>query len=335
MKSISVLAVWTLSAVSSVAQNVPAPIIDMHLHALRATDQGPPPVSLCSPPTGYPPADPAVGWTATFMSLLKNAPCDHPLRSPMTDHELMERTLAIMKRRNIFGVASGPLVEQWQKEGGDRIMPGLFFAFGPGAPSVSDMEDLFKKGRFALLGEVVIQYQGIEPGDHRFEPYLALAEKVDIPVAIHIGPGPPGAPYFPGSDGYRARLHSPLVLEEALLRHPKLRLSAMHAGWPMLDDMLAMLWVHPQLYVDVGVISFAIPRAAFHSYLQRIVEAGFGKRVMFGSDQMVWPEALEVAIGSIETADFLDRDQKRDILYSNAARFLRLSQGQIAQHHGK
>jgi ABC-type antimicrobial peptide transport system permease subunit len=73
----------------------------------------------------------------------------------------------------------------------------------------------------------------------------------------------------------------------------------------MLDDMLAMLWVHPQLYGDVGVISFAIPRAASHGYLQKVVDAGFGKRVLFGLDQMVWPEALEVAIGSIETAVFL------------------------------
>jgi hypothetical protein len=253
----------------------------------------------------------------------------------MTDRELMDRTLAIMKRRNIYAVASGQMTEQWHKEGGDRIIPGLAFTFGSDAPSVSDMRGLFKSGKYAVLGEVGIQYQGIEPGDQRFEPYLALAEEMDIPVAIHIGPGPPGAPYFPGSDTYRARLHSPLGLEEALLRHPKLRLNAMHAGWPMLDDMLAMLWVHPQLYVDVGVISFAIPRAAFHNYLQRVVEAGFGKRVMFGSDQMVWPEALEVAIESIETANFLNQDQKRDILYNNAARFLRLSQAQIARHHGK
>ena len=56
---------------------------------------------------------------------------------------------------------------------------------------------------------------------------------------------------------------------------------------------------------------------------------------MFGSDQMVWPEAVEVAIESVETAGFLDRGQKRDILYNNAARFLRLSQDQIARHHGK
>ena len=335
MKIIILLGSWTLSAISALAQNAPAPIIDMHLHALRATSQGPPPVSLCAPPDGYPPVESGAAWTTTFMSLLKNAPCDNPLRSPMTDNELMERTLAILKRRNIFAVTSGPLTEQWHKEGGDRIIPGLMFTLGPDSPSVSGMRDLFKSGRFAVLGEVGIQYQGIEPGDQRFEPYLAAAEEMDIPVAIHVGPGPPGAPYFPGSGTYRARLHSPFVLEEALLRHPKLRLNAMHAGWPMLDDLLAMLWVHPQLYVDVGVISFAIPRAAFHSYLQRVVDAGFGKRVMFGSDQMVWPEAIEVAIESIETADFLNRDQKRDIFYNNAARFLRLSQDQIARHHGR
>lgn len=56
----------------------------------------------------------------------------------------------------------------------------------------------------------------------------------------------------------------------------------------------------------------------------RIVKAGFGKRVMFGSDQMVWPQAIPDAIEAIETAEFLSEDQKRDILFGNAARFLRL-----------
>lgn len=252
----------------------------------------------------------------------------------MTDQELMLRTLAIMKRRNIIGVTSGSLVDRWKKEASDRIIPGLMFTIGPRMPPVEEVRTWFKTGRYAVLGEVTTQYQGIEPSDPRLEPYLALAEEMDVPVGIHIGTGPPGAPYL-GSKEYRARLHSPLGLEEALLRHPKLRVYAMHAGWPMLDDMLAMLWTHPQLYVDVGVISFVLPRAAFHSYLRNIVEAGFGKRVLFGSDQMVWPEAINVAIESIETADFLRPEQKRDILYDNAARFLRLSQQQIAQHHGK
>jgi predicted TIM-barrel fold metal-dependent hydrolase len=36
------------------------------------------------------------------------------------------------------------------------------------------------------------------------------------------------------------------------------------------------------------------------------------------------PDAIGMAIASIESADFLTEEQKRDILYNNAARFLRL-----------
>jgi uncharacterized protein len=163
----------------------------------------------------------------------------------------------------------------------------------------------------------------VSPSDSTFEPYLAVAEELDVPVGIHMGLGPYAAPYA-GYPQYRAALSDPLLLEGALLRHPKLRVYVMHAGWPMLDRMIALLYSHPRVYVDVGVISFWIPRREFHRYLRRIVEAGFGKRVMFGSDQMVWPDAIEAGIRAIEEADFLTAEQKRDILYNNAARFLRL-----------
>ena len=147
--------------------------------------------------------------------------------------------------------------------------------------------------------------------------------------------GPPGAPYFQGLGNYRARLHSPLELEEALVRHPKLRVYIMHAGWPMLDDLLAVLWTHPQVNVEVGAICFALSRKEFHRYLERIVDSGFGSRVMFGSDQMNWPGVIEYGIEAIESATFLTPTQKRDILYNNAARFLRFTPDEIARHHGR
>jgi predicted TIM-barrel fold metal-dependent hydrolase len=43
-----------------------------------------------------------------------------------------------------------------------------------------------------------------------------------------------------------------------------------------------------------------IPREAFHDYLKRLVRAGFGKRLMFGSDQMIWPETIGMAVEAIE-----------------------------------
>ena len=39
-------------------------------------------------------------------------------------------------------------------------------------------------------------------------------------------------------------------------------------------------------------------------------------------------------VDAIESAPFLNEQQKRDIFYNNAARFLRLSQEQIAAHGG-
>jgi len=119
-------------------------------------------------------------------------------------------------------------------------------------------------------------------------------------------------------------LSNPLLLEEVLIRHPNLRLYVMHAGWPMLDDMLGLLHAHPQVYVDISVINWALPREEFHTYLKRLVQAGFAERVMFGSDHMYWPQAITKAIEAIESAPFLTPMQKRDIFYNNAARFLRL-----------
>jgi hypothetical protein len=263
---------------------------------------------------------------------MKTPPCADPIKGAETDEALMTSTLEILERRNIIAVTSGPLLEKWQAAARERIIPAAGFNFGGAAPSSDALRDAFAAGRYAVFGEVGIQYQGVSPSDPRFEPYLAVAEAADVPLGIHVGTGPPGAPYFHGLGNYRARLHSPLELEEALVRHPRLRVYIMHAGWPMLDDLLAVLWAHPQVSVDVGAICFALSRKEFHRYLERIVDAGFGSRVMFGSDQMNWPGVIQYGIEAIESAPFLTAAQKRDILYTNAARFLRFSQEEIARH---
>ncbi len=308
------------------AQETPPPIIDMHLHALSADSQGPPPQVICAPFETLPVRDTRLSWMQVFAGIAADPPCSNPLVSPESDDEIMRRSLEILERRNIIGVTGGPLeiVERWEDAAPDRIIRGMSFALSQGAPTPEEIRELFEAGRIEVLAEVTNQYLGIAPDDPRFEPYLAMAEEIDMPVGIHIGTGPPGAPYLPGFDRYRGRLHSPLSLEEPLMQHPNLRIYVMHAGWPMLDDTMALLWAHPQVYVEVGVIVYALPRAEFYRYLRTLVEAGFGNRIMFGSDQMVWPEAIERAIASIESADFLSAEQKRDILYNNAARFLRL-----------
>jgi hypothetical protein len=326
--------VLLLAAAALHAQEVPPPIIDMHVHANPvegfAELIGPPPIPHCVPMTDYPVPESGRRVVEIFRS--RDLPC-RATWSPVTDDEVREKTLEIMKRRNVYSVTSGALVDRWLQAAPERIIPSLSFGGEPDAPTPDAVRQSLKAGGFAVFGEVTAQYGGVSPDDASLAPYWALAEELDVPVGIHIGTGPTGAPYL-GFDRYRARLHSPLALEEVLVRHPDLRVYIMHAGWPMLDDLLALLWTHPQVYVDVGAIDWALPRAEFHRYLQRIVEAGFGKRVLFGSDQMIWPETMEIALESIESASFLTAEQRRDILFNNAARFLRLSRERIAEMHG-
>jgi predicted TIM-barrel fold metal-dependent hydrolase len=215
-------------------------------------------------------------------------------------------------------------VDRWR----DRIPDQVIAGYGFDDPEKADL-DFYRKehadGRLQVLGELGPQYAGITPDDPRMEPIYALAEELDIPVALHMHPGPPGAPYPPfGMVQMRAKNGNPLLLEEVLTRHPKMRIYIMHAAWPYLDETIALLYAHPQVYVDLGVIDWSQPAAEFHRYLRTLVEAGYGNRIMFGSDQMVWPETIQIAVRRIEEAAYLTPAQKDDIFYNNAVRFLRL-----------
>lgn len=328
------LLLTTLLFLTAPASAAPAPVIDMHMHAFTADAQGPPPMAMCTPFDEFPVWDQRKDYADIFMDRFKHPTCKDPVWSPTTDQALMADTLAAMERRNVYGVLSGPeaTVAAWRKVAAKRFWPGLSFGLNDKIAPVH-LEQLHKEGALAVLGEVTTQYEGIEPTDPRLEPYWALAEKLDIPVQIHVGTGPFGVIYM-GANGYRARMHSALGMEEVLVRHPKLRIYLAHAGYPMIDDLLTLLYAHPQVHVDTGVIIFTQPRAAFYRYLERIVEAGFSDRIMFGSDQMVWPGVIERSIKVIEDAPFLTEKQKRDILYNNAARFLRLTPAEIAAHRG-
>jgi predicted TIM-barrel fold metal-dependent hydrolase len=187
-------------------------------------------------------------------------------------------------------------------------------------------------GELALFAEVSPQYQNMMAGDPSLEPYFALAEDMDVPVGIHLGEGPVGGAYW-ATPAYRARLSSPLQLEDILIRHPRLRVYVMHYGSPLVDEMIALLFAHPQVYVDIAGNDWTQPRPHFYTQLRRLIEAGFIKRIMWGSDQMVWPSAIDIAIDTIEQATSLSDDQKRDIFYNNAARFLRFTPEDVAMHH--
>jgi uncharacterized protein len=286
----------------------PQPIIDMHLHAFGFDAYGVP-----APPNEV------TGLVPRFDS----------------DTSAMRATFDTLRRYNIVrAVASGPLdeVRRWRTANPTVIMGGAYTGPRDTLPAVATLEPLFATGDLQVLGELGLSYRGLAPTAPALTPYWDLATARHIPVALHTGLGDAGTP-FECCPGFRARLGNPLLLEDMLVQHPGLRVNVMHAGYPFLAETKALLTIYPDVYVDIGVLSWAIPRAEFHAYLKALVDAGFANRVMFGSDQMVWPEAIGLAIAGVRSATFLTPAQQRAILYDNAARFLRLTPAEIARDH--
>ena len=309
----------------------------MHMHAWSIAAEfgggSAPEACLGADGVTFDPIDPAK--PLDFAGLVS---CKVKLKPSADDAALLSDTLKMMDRYNIVrGVISGDrdVVAKWRAAAPKRFITGANFFIDDNRPSpsrVAELESRVKSGETAILAEVTAQYRGLSPDDPSLEPFYALAERLDAPVGIHMGYGAPGGPYWLYPK-YRAALGNPLLLEDLLVRHPKMRVYVMHAGMPMADEMIMLMNAHPQVYVDISADNWGVPRKEFHFILKRLVDAGYGKRIMFGSDQMAWPSAIPTAIGSIADADFLSTEQKRDILYNNAARFLRLTPSQIAEDH--
>lgn len=303
------------------AQSLP-PVIDVHVHAMDESFPGGGP--MCPNEAKFLASDPKTkeapfGWDVEECT---------PKLYPAEKGQYLKDVVEEMKRLNVTAVVFGDpkSVQKWKDAAGDRVIPGTSFNEGmqPGARvSLDELRKDFTTDGFKVMGEIGLQYEGLSPSDPSVDKYFALAEELDIPVAIHMGTGGSGranvtSPKFRGSMG------NPLLLEDLLARHPKLRVQVMHAGYPMIDNMLTLLQANSHVYVDVAGLIWSYPLKEVNRYIQRLVEAGFEDRVMFGTDQMEWPKLMAYSISIIQNADYLSPEEKRDILYNNAARFLRL-----------
>lgn len=237
---------------------------------------------------------------------------------------------AFIRYKLRVAVASGPipLVLELTKIAPERFVGGVAFTETIALPSVESLSVHLRAGSIGVLGEIDAQYAGVPLDAPWLEPYWALAAISDIPVAVHTGFGQPRTPYGACCPKYRTRLGNPQDVEEALVRHPGLRVYLMHAGWPYLAETKAIMHMYPHVYADLAAFAFnpGIPREEFYDYLRALLRAGFGKRLMFGSglSPSDWTKDIAAAIALIDEAPFLSRSQKADIFYNNAARFLRL-----------
>lgn len=296
----------SLTRDDSMSLKYDGPIIDMHIHAYQ---DGNPLFGMTHPPT-------IRGET---------------YKGVTTSNEQRERTLQALQNKNVVKavVTSGQL---WYDAAPEMIL------IGDANKGVGELRSQYQEGNLQLIAELAPYYQGVLADDASMLPYFELAQELNVPIGFHIFPGGPNygihlMPEFLG--GMRTYNANPLQLENVLVKYPNVKVYIMHGAWPYVEDLKALMYAHPNVYIDLAVVNWILPQEEFNSYLNSLIVAGFGNRIMFGSDQMVWPQVIDVGIETINNADFLSLEQKEDIFYDNAAQFLGLKEDEINKHKGK
>lgn len=172
------------------------------------------------------------------------------------------------------------------------------------------------------VGELGMRCVCLEPwlhklhsNDKRYYPIYAKCVELDVPVWIHTSVN--FVPQLAIDFG------RPLYLDEVAGHFPELRIVAGHGGWPWVNEMMAVLWRHENVFTDIGAIRpryIGTPGSGWETLLR------YGNTIL--QDKIVfstaWPaQQFATSIAEVRALPLKD-EVKRKWLGDNARRVLRL-----------
>ncbi|MBS1544019.1 MAG: amidohydrolase family protein [Bacteroidetes bacterium] len=249
------------------------------------------------------------------------------IESPLNGDQHLKETIQQMDKNKIeYAVISGWDFKSVQKyvHADSRFIPGYMLDEDP--MTVVEFEQLIKDGKIKVFGEIGAQYYGKTLIDSSYASFLRVCEKYDIPVGVHTGAGPPMQPYKRCCPNFRISLGDPYLIEDVLVKYPKLRVYMMHGGEVHFEHAIRMMTMYTNLYIDISALLWVEPFVLDYGVrlLKLAKQHQVLDRVMFGSDQMAWPGAISRSIEFLNMQSFLSDKEKRMILYDNAKTFLKL-----------
>lgn len=155
----------------------------------------------------------------------------------------------------------------------------------------------------------------LRSNDKLYYPIYAKCIELAIPVWIHSSIN-----YVPQLSMDFGR---PIYLDEVAGHFPELEIIAGHGGWPWVNEMMALLWRHPNVYTDISAIRpkyLAQPGTGWETLI-RYGDSLLQDKILFGS---AWPaQDFKANIQEIEALP-LKEETKSKWLGGNAKKLLRL-----------
>ena len=157
--------------------------------------------------------------------------------------------------------------------------------------------------------------QGIFCNDKRLYPLYSYCQQNDIPVTIHSS--------INFSLNRKIDYSHPRWLEEVACDFPKLVIVANHAGWPWVNEMVAVAWKHTNVYLEIGGISpkyMVMPGTGWEPFLA-YGNSVLQDQILFATDSIISHDRV---VKELDLLPFHDT-VKDKLLYKNALRVLKIS----------
>jgi len=158
----------------------------------------------------------------------------------------------------------------------------------------------------------------LAPDHAKWYPFYAKCVELDIPIQLQVGQS---MLYDPS---YRLRsVGRPITLDSVACDFPELKLIGIHVGIPWTEEMIAMAWKHPNVYIGCDAHS---PKYWPQSFIHYINTYGRDK-VLFGTDFPILDfERTRDEINALN----LRPEAKRKLLRDNALRVYKLADGAVS-----
>ncbi|MCR9225066.1 MAG: amidohydrolase family protein [Hyphomonas sp.] len=267
-----------------------------------------------------------------------------------TADELSEQNVVL----SLVSITSPMQAEQWYDGANGTFILGAMmpcprnlaerydcFPETDGLPDISWLRESVESGLIGAFHEMMFNYDGTPPDSPKMAPYWALAAEFGVPVGVHAWSGPPPGRSIRANPNccpdYDGDMGNPKHLRTVLQRHPGLKIWLQHVGSDgnvspeLWDETLSLLSDFPNVYLDMSITNSLLPVEAYEAGLVRLVDAGFGDRIMLGSDNV----PLALILGRLSELEGVSDLQRSAILYDNAADFLELDGETRREHHGR
>jgi len=155
---------------------------------------------------------------------------------------------------------------------------------------------------------------GIPPHHAKMYPIYSTCVELDIPIWFHL------------SINYSTNnmeVERPIYLDIVAQDFPVLKIIAGHGGWPWVNELVAVAWRNPNIYIDIAsyLPKYIGMKGTGWEQLIHFGNSVLQDRILFGSTWLFMGMSIkQLADGVMELP--LKEEVKRKWLYENAARLL-------------